>query len=63
MINLVAPSQWRVDHVVVEEGDVLIVEDDGKAYKLTKDNVENLMRRLRGCPLTSALITIGVVMK
>jgi TonB family protein len=52
MINLIIPSQWRVDHVAVEEGDVRIVEDDGTAYTLTKDNVENLMRRLRGCPLT-----------
>jgi len=52
MINLIAPSQWKVDHVIVEEGDVRIVEENGAAYKLTKDNVENLMRRLRGCPLT-----------
>jgi len=51
IINLIAPSQWKVDHVVVEEGDVRIVEDDGKAYKLTRDNVENLMRRLHGCPI------------
>jgi TonB family protein len=53
MINLIVPSEWKVDQVVVKDPGVVIVEANRGSYKLTKDNVEILQHReTEACPIT-----------